>query len=156
MTLFVALLVACGSDPLTSRVVDKGDPDRQDTTPPVIQHDEVEDVITFGTDVPIEATVIDLESRVLLVTLWFKNETDGSNNWQQRAMMAGEPPMADTGEADPCEGAVSCLTYASLIPAAQQRSGGMTYYIEAVNTSDLVATAPDEGKSDPYHFRLTQ
>jgi hypothetical protein len=154
--LLIAALIACGGDPLTSRVVDNGEPDREDTTAPVIQHDEVDEVITFGTDVPIQATVIDRESRVLLVTLWFKNETDGSSDWQQRAMLAGDPPEADSGEADPCEGATSCATYTSVIPASQQRSGGMTYYIEAVNTSDLVATAPDEGKADPFHFRLTQ
>jgi len=135
--LFFLLLPACGAG-LAGRVVEKEGEEGLDTTPPVIEHAPIEDVVYFGDDVTITATVTEEESRLLLVTLWFKNETGGSSDWQQRAMLEGD------------EGA-----YSAVIPGSVHQSAGMNYYIEAVNTADLTATDPDEGADDPHRFRIT-
>lgn len=148
MTL-LALLIACGPG-LSSRIVNGGGEDAPDTTPPVIDHAGVGEVITFGTDVSVLAEISDPESRIVLVTLWFKNETDGTSDWQQRAMVLA--PDVEAGE----DSGLEVYTYTATIPGAQHRSGGMDYYIEAVNNAQLTARAPDEGASDPFHFRLTQ
>lgn len=131
-------LLACGPG-LSSRVVDNSDTDVPDTTGPVITHTPITNAVMFGEDVNIEATITDDESRILLVTLWYKQETQGSNDFSQRAMV---------GDADG--------VYRAVIPASAQGSSGMDYTIEAVNASNLRSFAPSEGKSDPYHFRLTQ
>jgi len=131
-------LLACGPG-LSSRVVDNSDTDAPDTTGPVIAHTPISSAVFFGEDVNIEATITDDESRILLVTLWYKQETQGSNDFSQRAML---------GDADG--------VYRAVIPASAQGSSGMDYAIEAVNASNLRTFAPSEGKSDPYHFRLTQ
>jgi hypothetical protein len=131
-------LVACGPG-LSSRAVGDGDTDAPDTTAPVITHTPISGAVLFGQDVNIEATITDDESRILLVTLWFKQETQGSEDFSQRAMV---------GDADG--------VYRAVIPSGAQGSSGMDYTIEAVNASNLRSFAPSEGKSDPYHFRLTQ
>ena len=132
------LLGGCGSQ-LTSQQggSDTGFVDTTDTEPPVIEHVAVSDAQLLGDDVDISAVVTDEGSGVFLVKLYYKNETGGSGDWESDAMvMLGDNEWVGT------------------IPGEMQASGGVNYYIEALDNSGNAADSPEKGADDPWHFRL--
>lgn len=135
----LALLVGCNSDPLTTTDVNKDKPveEEVDDELPVITHESISETQTFGADVGIQATVTD-DDTVSFVILHYKNEVDGSADWEKDDML----PSGDV--------------YTGTIDGADHRGGGVDYYIEARDRSQNKAYSPDGGASDPYHFRLAE
>ena len=138
------LLFACG-DTDGDNILDGGatDDSGQDTAPPadtecpVIEHEPIETTQTVGVSVPITATVTDATA-VFVVELYFKKET--STTWQ-RLNMAASPGTS---------------LYASEIPGSQVGSGGMDYYIKAVDTEQYACTLPLDGEGEPFHFLVSE
>lgn len=132
------LLGGCGSQ-LTSHQggSDTGFVDTTDTDPPVIEHVAISDAQPLGADVDIAAVVTDEGSGVFLVKLYYKNETGGSGDWESDAMVM----LADN-------------QWAGTIPGEMEASGGVNYYIEALDNAGNEADSPEKGADDPWHFRL--
>lgn len=134
------LLPGCGSG-LSSKIggggQDTGFVDNTDSVPPVIVHTPVEDAQPLGVDVPISATVTDDDSGMFQVKLYYKNETAGSGDWQSMIMA-------------PSDGGV----YNSMISGEDESSGGIHYYILALDNAQNEADSPAKGADDPWHFRL--
>ncbi|MSP56865.1 MAG: hypothetical protein EXR69_14870 [Myxococcales bacterium] len=134
------LLSGCGSG-LSSKISDgsqdTGFVDNTDAVPPVIVHAAVEDAQPLGVDVPITATVTDDESGMFQVKLYYKNETAGSGDWDSLVMA-------------PSDGGV----FNSVIPGEDETSGGMHYYILALDNAQNEADSPAKGAEDPWHFRI--
>lgn len=131
-------LIACG--PTLGTTQGGEDSEFEDTTdqePPLIEHVPVEEAQLMGTDVTISAVVTDEESGVFSVKLYYKNETAGSGDWQSKN-------MALMGEDE----------WVAVIPGDEQASGGMNYYIAALDLVQNSAASPDDGAGDPWHFRL--
>lgn len=137
------LFVACGDKDgdniLDGGAVDSGDDTAPpaDTDCPVIEHEPIETTQTIGKSVPISATVTDATA-VFVVELYFKKET--STTWQ-RLNMAASPGTS---------------LYQSEIPASQVGSGGMDYYLRAVDTNQNGCTLPLEGEEEPFHFLVSE
>jgi hypothetical protein len=133
------VLLACGGG-LTSKVggsVDTAFEDTTDKDPPAIEHVAVTDAQELGVDVDISAVVTDADSGVFIVKLYYKNEIGGSGDWKSSAMV----PLADD-------------QWIGTIPGEAQTSGGMNYYIEALDNDQNVARNPEKGADDAWHFRL--
>lgn len=131
----LALLAGCGPG-LTATQVKDDEVDEGDTTAPEIAYTQEEDWAPLGEPIVIEATITDAESTVYIATLAFKQET---GEWQTRAFMQGEGDV-----------------WTATIPADDLGSAGIYYYIEAVDTAQNVAYAPEDGEADPYHLRLSE
>ncbi|MDP2317262.1 MAG: hypothetical protein Q8P41_30525 [Pseudomonadota bacterium] len=136
----LALLVGCENDPIQTTNVNKDGElvEEVDEDAPEILHEAIAGTQTFGADVSIEATVTDADSGVLFVYLHYKNEIDGSADWENVILTAA-------GD-----------IYSGTIRGSDHRGGGIDYYIEAVDRSQNSAFAPDDGESDPYHFRIAE
>ncbi len=132
-------LAGCASN-LSSEQVgpkDTGFEDVSDLDGPIIEHSPVEEAQPLGTDVDIYAVIVDEESGVFLTKLYYKNETSGSGDWESTAMT---PLEADE--------------WVGTIPGEAQSSGGMNYYISAVDAAQNESASPEKGAEDPWHFRL--
>ncbi len=133
------LLAGCGNS-LTSHQGGTRDTSFEDTTdgdPPVIEHVPITDAQQLGVDVDISAVVTDADSGIFLVKLYYKNETSGSGDWESDAMV----PLADD-------------QWVGTIPGEMEASGGVNYYIEALDNAENQADSPEKGADDPWHFRL--
>ncbi len=108
-----------------------------DNTPPVIEHEAIENAQIYGESVQLSATVTDEESAVFVVQVFYRQET--SSMWD-------DVPLIDM-EGDG--------TYEGQIPGADVMTGGMYYYLYAMDTSENETFDPDEGEDDPYHFRIS-
>ncbi len=139
--LLLIALSACGGQ-TTSTVRDGtgGLADPTDTVPPVFSFSPIEGTQPFGEDVTVSAEVSDADSGLFVVQLWYKNETDGNETYEARA-------MTSAGQDSP--------VWSGVIPGSAHRSGGMDYYLEAVDQSQNAATEPPDGPADPYHIRLS-
>lgn len=107
----------------------------EDVTCPTITHTPLPDGQPLGVPVDITATVTDDISGVFVVKLYFKQET--SSTWSDLAMS-----LSGTD------------SYAAQIPASAVGSGGMHYYIQAVDLDQNSCTLPVDGADDPNHFRV--
>lgn len=139
--MWLLMVVACGSGLKTtgSDGVPDDIADGEDQDPPVITFEPYTTSQPFGQDVLIEAIIVDEGTGVFLSQVWYKNETDGSGAWRSLAMIpAGEDIWQAT------------------LPGDEQQSGGLNYYLEAVDRSNNVALAPEEGDGEPYHLRLSE
>lgn len=132
------LLAACGSTLNTNENHDTSFDDVSDITPPEIEHTAVTASLPMGEDVPLTAVVTDDETGVIFVRLYYKNETDDSSAFTSSQLMP-------TGNED---------EFGGFIPGDDERSGGMDYYIEAVDGGQNIAWSPTDGPDDPYHFRV--
>ena len=137
----IALLVGCDSG--LSAIDGNKDAvivEDEDEDAPIIEHTPISGTQTFGADVAIEATVTDGEDGVgvLFVYLNYKNEIDGAGGWQKLIMTA-------SGD-----------VYTQTIPGEDHNGGGVDYYVEAIDRVQNAAYAPDDGESDPYHFRISE
>jgi hypothetical protein len=108
-----------------------------DTTPPVIEHDPVEAAQLYGQEVPLSATVTDADSNVFIVQVYYRQET--SSIWQSTTLMDVD---SDT-------------IYDGQIPAGDVMTGGMYYYLYAMDTEENEGYFPSGGASDPFHFRIS-
>lgn len=106
----------------------------EDSRAPAIEHEPVTSA-KFGTDIPIVATITD-SSAVDRALVWFRNETDV--DWSSAGL---------SGDGDAFEGD---------IPAHEQRSAGMFYYLDAADIHGNGATSPVEGEGSPYLVRLEE
>ncbi len=102
---------------------------------PEIDHDEISASQPLGENVAIEATVTD-PSGIFVVEIYFKTET--SSNWTRLNMSAA--PGSDL--------------YTVEIPGSQVTTGGMDYYLHAVDLLNNECTLPLDGADDPFHFRV--
>lgn len=132
-TIGLAALVAtaCSQGPQT-RFVDQ-DEEVIDEQGPTLSHEHDPSPRTFGEAVFIGADVVD-ESAIVDVKIVFQRETDGTE-WTDLRMA----PLSDT-------------YYEGTIPGREVSSGGIRYYIEAVDEFDNVACLPDGCGADAWHF----
>lgn len=133
------VLLACGGD-TTSKIGGNRETGFEDTTdqvPPSIEHVPITDAQQLGVDVDVSAVVTDDESGVFVVKLYYKNEISGSGDWLSASMI----PLADD-------------QWVGTIPGEAESSGGMNYYIEALDNAQNTAASPEKGADDPWHFRL--
>jgi hypothetical protein len=133
----MVLVLGCEAE-LSSRIATVQEEPDPDETAPTIVDELPPDTVTFGADVTVSATVTDDDAGVLAVYLFYKNVTEGADDWRSTVMSPG----AEDG------------AYSGTIPGASQRSSGMHYYIEAVDRAQNVAWAPEDGAEDPYQFQL--
>ncbi|MCB9779154.1 MAG: hypothetical protein H6742_11375 [Alphaproteobacteria bacterium] len=134
-------LLACGDKDSNKINNDDGGVDSGDTGVPVdeecaeIDHDPIENAQLIGVPIDIQATVTDA-SGVFLVELYYKQET--TTTWKHLTMV-------DQGGGN----------YVTQIPAADVGSGGMDYYLRAVDAAQNDCTLPTDGEDDAWHFRVT-
>jgi hypothetical protein len=112
-----------------------------DDEAPTISFEPPADAQASGEDVVLHATIVDNEggSGLFIATLYYRNETDASSEWKS----IGFVRQGDTDE------------FAATIKAAEQHSGGMWYYLLAVDLAQNEATLPEAGASAPFHFRYS-
>jgi hypothetical protein len=137
--LALAVLAGCGGDPTTA-IYDTQDTSVDiDTTPPSIEYTPITDAQPAGEAVTIDCTVTDpgAESTIQQVKVHYKTETSTVFN------TANLPLLDKKGH------------YSGTIPGPAITTGGVDYYIEATDTAQNTAYAPEEGEIDPYHFRVT-
>ena len=135
--LVFGVLLSWGCNNEGPDVVTKGEDtgERQDLEGPIIEHDPVETAQLFGQAVSIEATVTDEMSSVFVVKVYYKRET--STTWDSSGM------TSDGGD-----------LFSGAIPADAVGSGGMHYYLYAVDSRQNESYLPEEGSGDPWHFRV--
>ncbi len=112
-----------------------------DDVPPTITFEPLSEAQTSDTDVVLEATIADNEggSGVFLGTLYYRNETDASTEWKSIGFVR-------QGESD---------DFKATIKAGEQHSGGMWYYLLAVDVAQNESILPSTAPTTPYHFRYT-
>lgn len=131
------ILAACGDqDQFQGHAVGGDDVDQGDTTPPTIAYTQEADWAYLTDDFVVTATITDEESSIYIASLNFKQET---GQWDSQIMM---------GDANG--------VYSATIQSEDLGSAGLYYYIEAVDTAQNVALAPDEGEAAPFHIRLSE
>lgn len=108
-----------------------------DNTPPVIEHEPIETAQVYGDSVLLSATVLDEESEVFVVQVFYRQET--SSMWE-------DAPLVDMDGDDVFDGQ---------IPGSDVMTGGMYYYLYAMDNHENHAYDPPEGEDDPFHFRIS-
>lgn len=134
------LWMACSDDTVAARKVTGDNFDEGDTVPPVVTAVPVTTAQPFGQDVTIQAEASDGEdgAGIFAVSLHYRNETAGSTGWRSVAMQDGD------GDG----------VYEGIIRGEDQSSGGINYYVEAIDRAQNAAYDPPGGVDDPLHFRL--
>jgi len=141
LTLALPLVLACNGGSSGIAGTSTSTDDTGDTGPvedllcPTIEHAEIETAQPLGVAVDVTATVIDEMSGVFLVELYYKQEI--TTSWERLSMTLGGTD-----------------SYTAQIPAGSVGSGGMDYYIKAVDVVQNACTAPTAGDTDPFHFRV--
>lgn len=107
-----------------------------DTDCPVIEHTPVETTQVYGEPVPIQATVTDEGCGVFFVKVYYRQET--STTWVEVGLTRGE------GD-----------TFTGEIPGVDVRTGGMYYYLYAVDSCENACYLPTSGENDAWHFRIS-
>ncbi len=143
--MFLVMMLACGEPP-PSGSEGLGDGTDSgfgggDETPPSIAFEPPEEPQPSGDDVVLEATLVDNDggSGLFVGTLYYRNETDASTAWKPIGFVR-------QGESD---------VFHATIKAAEQRSGGMWYYLLAIDVAQNEAVAPESAPESSYHFRYT-
>ncbi len=108
-----------------------------DNTPPIIEHEAIETAQVYGDAVLLSATVTDEESPVFVVQVFYRQET--SSMWSHAPLV----DMQGTG------------LFEGQIPGSEVITGGMYYYLQAMDTSENEVFDPPEGEDDSYHFRIS-
>ncbi len=145
LPLTLILLAGCTESP--GIVVGPGETAvEEDETCPIIIHEPVTGAQPIGQAVSIQATVTDNidgdtevdedESGVFQATVFFKQET--TTTWDSSNLT-----LIDTSG-----------LYGGSIPGAAISSGGMHYYIYAIDMRRNDCTLPVGGETDPWHFRV--
>jgi len=137
MSLLV-FVCACGGDQFqTVGTVSDDSGEERDETPPTIEHDPVTDTQTYQQPVFISAVVQDDLSGVLNATVWYHQE--GVTKWTSQDLLR-------EGDSD---------TFSGEIPGSDVESGGIYYYLSAVDLEDNEIFEPQDGASDAIHFRIS-
>ncbi len=108
-----------------------------DNTPPVIEHEPIETTQVYGDTVLLSATVTDDESEVFVVQVFYRQET--SSMWEHAALVDMQGDEVFDGQ----------------IPGNDVMTGGMYYYLYAMDTQENEAFDPPAGEDDPFHFRIS-
>ena len=138
-TLAIGLVMGCNTDGV-GVIVDNNPDDingSDDAAGPLITHIPVEGSQPIGEDVFISVSAVDLDSGVIFVSVFYKQETN--TNWDDVALRAVD----------------AAGTYEGYIPGDDVESAGMDYYIAATDAADNTSTLPEDGEDDPYHFRIS-
>ncbi|MCK6506829.1 hypothetical protein L6R53_26235 [Myxococcota bacterium] len=141
LALALTLMLACdggntgvGGDGTTDDSGDTGPV--VDEACPTITHTPIEAAMPLGEPIDVSAVVVDDLSGVFVVKLYYKQET--TTTWDDVGMT-----LSGTD------------TYTAQMPGSAVGSGGMDYYIQAVDIDQNGCTLPLDGESDPFHFRVT-
>lgn len=130
----LALLWGCTGGELGQEVVQQPEEDK-DEEGPVIEHDPVSEPQVYGEDVLLEATVFDDDSGVATVQVYYRQET--SVEFKSKG-------MSEVGGG----------LYQGSIKGHDVGSGGMVYYIEAVDWAQNTACLPEDCDEDAWHFTV--
>jgi hypothetical protein len=135
------VLFACAGG--IGQVIYDTDQEIEDLEAPIVRSSPITEPQVYGQDVLIEAVVKD-PSDVFTVTLSYQAETAGPQDWH-------DIQMNQVG-GDKTNG----YFYQGFIKGNQVYSGGMRYYIQAVDDSNNsnVGCAPDRCKDDPFTFSV--
>lgn len=126
------LVTACeGQGPGTR--FDTGPDDVIDEEAPEMEHENDPSPRTFEEQVLLMVDVFD-DSEILDVKIVFQRETDGSE-WTELRMA----PITTTH-------------YEGTIPGREVTSGGVRYYIEAMDVHENKACLPDACRAEAWHF----
>ena len=126
------LLAGCVTNEPGTRVTTNDD-EELDETPPDLSHEHNPAPRTFEEEVLLGAEVID-DSAILDVKIVFQRETDG-NEWTELRMA----PITDT-------------YYEGTIPGREVTSGGIRYYIVAIDEFENSGCLPDACAAEAWHF----
>jgi hypothetical protein len=107
-----------------------------DFTPPVITHVPPEGSQVYGETVRLTAEVVDEDSAIFVVQIYYRQET--SSMWEDAAMVDSDGDGTYTGQ----------------IPGEDVITGGMYYYLYALDASENEAFEPPEGENAAHHFRI--
>lgn len=107
-----------------------------DDVGPLIVFEPLTENQPSGEDVLIVANISDEGTGVFLATLYFRNETDSSKDWNSIGFL---------GPADGDE-------WVATIAGDEQHSSGMWYYMIALDGSQNEVSLPDDGGEAPFHF----
>lgn len=151
MPLFALVLTLSGcdgSDSYTPSGNDQGNV--QDTSldldGPVISHDVVPSPQYMLEDVMLSARVVDADSQVLAVQLFYRQQT--SESFKQGGMVLIEPEEGPGG-------VVIGGTYQGKIPVENLGSSGMHYYFQAVDIEQNMSVYPQAAPEEFFKFDLT-
>lgn len=128
-------ILGCTNDPNVVQQNEDTAPD-PDLTCPVIEHTPVEGAQLLNEPVPIEATIADEENAVFVAKVHFRQET--SPTWDSAVLTAGADNL-----------------FIGEIPGSAVRTGGMYYFLSAMDTQENECFLPEGGESNPWHFRIT-
>jgi len=141
------LLTGCFGDPFGTVEIPTDTEAPEDETCPLITHDPVDSAQVLGESVSLQATVTDNvdgdteddvdESGVFMVKVFFRRET--TTTWEDSVLTL----MDASG------------IYGGTIPGSAVGSGGMDYYLYAVDRKNNECTLPEAGENDPWHFRVS-
>jgi len=143
LSIALTLALACNGSTKPTGITtgDSGDTgdtgSTQDLSCPSIDHTPIETAQPINVAVPVTATIVDAGSGVFVVELYFKKEA--STSYTRLTMTLDDPANG---------------VYAAEVPASQVASGGMDYYIQAVDNQQNTCTDPYDGANHPYHFRI--
>lgn len=107
-----------------------------DTECPVIQSDAITTTETYGEPVPIHATITDAGCGVFMATVYYRQET--SSTWSTTGLTRSGETDAWVGE----------------IPGADVRTGGIYYYLYAIDACGNECTLPTS-EDEAWHFRIS-
>lgn len=130
------LLPACGGG--GTETVKTGFDDTSvdvDEDPPEITHEQIGTQI-FGQDVTVEATVIDLESEVAEVKVYYRR--NDLTTWSDLTLT----PAGDD-------------LFSVKIPGGEVSGSGMKYYLTAADAVGNTVAYPIEGEALPLDFRVS-
>lgn len=138
----LAMWVGCAGGPSDTFFTDTSPEEKPDQDGPKIRHSPVKDPMIIGQDVLIEAAAKD-DSDVFSMELHYRRET--SVEW----VVVGMIRVGDTLD--------DAALYQGTIRGQDISSGGMYYYLSAIDNSDYQNESflPAQGKNDPWRFPVT-
>ena len=127
------LMAACTGDNVEGIVL--LDTASEDTVGPVIQHDPVTAPQIYGEDVWLDAIAEDQQGSVWVVVVVYQPET--SNTWM-------DMPLKEVGGG----------LFQGKIQGNDVWSGGMRYFIRAIDDSGNESCLPLDCEQSPWHFAV--
>jgi len=128
----LGLLLGCTGD--VEGIVEF-DTDVEDTKGPVIQHNPISEPQVYGQDIWLEANADDELGSVWVVVVVYQPET--SSNWS-------DMPLNEVGGG----------LFQGRIQGSDVWSGGMRYYIRAIDDAGNESCLPETCEQSPWHFAV--
>jgi hypothetical protein len=136
LAILVSMIGCGGAEPVQTLTTPVGDTaSGGDGSAPTILHSVVEAAQTYGEDVPMSATVNDVDGDLFVVRVYYRSET--STEWQNSGL-SGDLKAGFSGK----------------IPANDVSSAGMYYYLYAIDLEQNETMLPINGDVTPWHFRI--